>query len=188
MSQIVFMVCLISISIIIVASLSALVIEDFEFFPPPDKDSWQYRTFWLLFRLMFSGLLFLSFSTFSPQPVFDNWVRFFVWLPLLVLGFGTAMYLSAKLGWANAHGEKQGLVVTGIYRWSRNPIYMASFAGMSGWGLFVNSCYVTTILSLWAFMYVLAPFVEEPWLERTYGNKFLAYKHQSSRFLGFPKT
>jgi protein-S-isoprenylcysteine O-methyltransferase Ste14 len=173
---------------VIVASLSALVIEEFEFFPPPSKDSWQYRVFWVLFRIMFIGLLILSFHGFSPQPLFDNLVRYLVWLPLLILGFGIATYLSAKLGWANAHGEKDGLIVSGLYRWSRNPIYVASIVGIIGWSLFVNSCYVSTILALWAFMYFLAPFVEEPWLERSYGEDFLAYKGNSSRFFGLPKA
>jgi protein-S-isoprenylcysteine O-methyltransferase Ste14 len=119
-------------------------------------------------------LLILSFHGFSPQPLFDNLVRYLVWLPLLILGFGIATYLSAKLGWANAHGEKDGLIISGLYRWSRNPIYVASIVGIIGWSLFVNSCYVSTILVLWAFMYFLAPFVEAPWLERSYGEDFLA--------------
>ena len=138
--------------------------------------------------LTLKGLLILSFHGFSPQSLLDNLVRYLVWLPLLILGFGIATYLSAKLGWANAHGEKDGLIVSGLYRWSRNPIYVASIVEIIGWSLFVNSCYVSTILALWAFMYFLAPFVEEPWLERSYGEEFLAYKGNSSRFFGLPKA
>lgn len=187
MLQMVFVIALISILIIVIASFSALIVEEFEFFPPPSKDSWQYRTFWLLFRVMFIGLLFLSIGEFSPQPVFNPWIRYMVWLPLLIVGFGGATYLSAKLGWENAHGEKSGLVVSGPYRWSRNPIYVASLIGMIGWGFFVNSYFVSVLLSLWGLLYISAPFIEEQWLERTYGDTFLAYKSQSSRFIGFPK-
>ena len=95
--------------------------------------------------------------------------------------------MSIKLGWGNAHGEAKGLVVTGWYRWSRNPIYVASFVGMLGWGLFVNSSYVYTILSLWALMYVLAPFIEEPWLQKKYGDEFSIYKTKVPRFVGLSK-
>lgn len=187
MSQIVFVLAIMSIVTILILSFRALVIADFDFFPPPRKDSWQYRIFWVLFRVMFIGLIYLSFSEFDSLPVFDPWIRYCVWLPLIVAGFGAATYLTGKLGWANAHGEKIGLVVSGCYRWSRNPIYVASFVGMIGWVFFVNSPYVNIILSLWALMYFLAPFLEEQWLERMYGEKFLVYKKETSRFFGFPK-
>ena len=65
MSQIVFYISLLSIAAILILSLLAFVSENFSFFPPPSKDSWQYRTFWMLFRIMFIGLLYLSFSEFS---------------------------------------------------------------------------------------------------------------------------
>ena len=187
MSQIVFVAALFSVAMIVGLSFLAFVSRRFEFFPPPGKNSWQFRTFWILFRIMFIGLVYLSFAEFASQPVFEPWMRYFLWLPLLVLGFGAATVLSAKLGWANAHGEKEGLVVSGLYRWSRNPIYVASWVGMTGWGFFVNSHYVTILLACWAFMYLLAPFVEEQWLERNYGSRFLTYKNLTSRFLGFPK-
>jgi protein-S-isoprenylcysteine O-methyltransferase Ste14 len=159
----------------------------FEFFPPPSKSSWQYRMFWVLFRLMFLGLVVLSFSSFNTIPSIATWLRFSLGLPLLILGFGVATYLSIKLGWENAHGEEKGLVVTGWYRWSRNPIYVASFIGMFGWGLFINSSYAYAILSLWGFLYILAPFIEEPWLQKRYGNDFIVYKSQVPRFVGLRK-
>lgn len=182
------MAALLAIVTIIVLSLVALLFRNFEFFPPPRKDSWQYRVFWILFRVMFLGLLYLSFAEFGSQPVFESWTRYFLWLPLLILGFGSATYLSARLGWQNAHGVQEGLVVSGWYRWSRNPIYVTSFVGMIGWGFFVNSYYVSVLLSLWGLMYLIAPFVEERWLEGKYGTEFLSYKANSSRFFGFPKT
>lgn len=185
---IVFYIALLSIVAILILSLSAFVSKTFSFFPPPGKDSWQYKVFWVLFRLMFVGLLYLSYSEFSPEPVFSNQLRHFLWLPLLVLGFGAATVISAKLGWENAHGEKGGLVVSGLYRWSRNPIYVTSLVGMIGWGFFVNSHYVTTLLVLWALMYLLAPFIEEKWLEKSYGDEFLKYKSRTSRFFGFPRS
>jgi len=188
MSQIVFYIALLSIAAILISSLLAFMSENFSFFPPPSKDSWQYRVFWALFRLMFIGLLYLSYSEFSPEPFFSSQLRYFFWLPLLVLGFGAATVISAKLGWENAHGEKGGLIVSGLYRWSRNPIYATSLVGMIGWGFFVSSHYVSALLGLWALMYLLAPFIEEQWLERTYGTQFLTYKENSSRFFGIPKT
>jgi len=183
--QWIFSISFMSLLAIFLASAIGWRVKGFDFFPPPSKDSWQYHTFWILFRIMFGGLLLLSFLDFDPKPFFGPTDRYAIWLPLMLVGFGGATYLSAKLGWDNAHGEEAGLVVSGPYRWSRNPIYVTSLLGMLGWALFVNSVYVTAILSLWALLYFLAPFVEESWLERTYGDQFIEYKRSTSRFIGF---
>ena len=186
MNAIIFIISLISATLLMLLSLVPLFKSSFVFFPPPSKDSWQYKVFWLLFRLMFIGLVILSFTSYNSAPVFNQFVRFLVWLPVLLLGFGLATYLSSQLGWANAHGEAKGLMVSGCYKWSRNPIYVSSLFGMLGWGLFVNSVYVYLLLGLWAIMYLIAPFVEERWLEKTYGQDFLLYKSRVPRFLGIP--
>ena len=184
--ELIFYTSFLCLLVIFLASAASWRAKSFDFFPPPSRDSWQYRTFWTLFRVMFGGLLLLSFFDFGSKPFFGSTDRYAIWLPLMLVGFGGATYLSAKLGWDNAHGEEAGLVVSGPYRWSRNPIYVASLAGMLGWALFVNSAYVSAILLLWALLYILAPFVEESWLERTYGEKFLEYKKSTPRFIGFP--
>lgn len=187
MNIVIFVIATLVIIILLITSIYSLIAKDFEFFPPPSKSSWQYRVFWVLFRIMFFSLVVLSFSAYNTFYVLPNWLRLFVGFPLLMLGFGLAVYLSAKLGWENAHGEDKGLVVKGWYRYSRNPIYLTSFVGMLGWGLFVNSGYVYCLLVFWALMYIIAPFAEEPWLEKKYGKDFKLYKSQVPRFLGWRK-
>ena len=188
MVESVFFVSILSMLSIFLASALCWNNEKFDFFPPPHKQSWQYRVFWMLFRIMFIGLVMLSFLDFNAEPLLGSIDRYGVWLPLMIIGFGGATYFSAKLGWDNAHGEKGGLVTSGAYRWSRNPIYVSSLVGMLGWGLFVNSYYVSMILALWALLYIAAPFFEESWLERAYGPDFVEYKNSTPRFLGFPRN
>lgn len=158
--------------------------EKFDFFPPPGKDTWQYKIFWLLFRIMFGGVVFLSISDFGSLQYINTTFRFGLGLPLLVVGFSAAFYLSVILGWKNAHGEQQGLVTSGWYRWSRNPIYVVSIIGMIGWGLLVDSLSVYILLASWGLLYLLAPFAEEPWLEQKYGAEYSNYKSQVPRFVG----
>lgn len=186
--QWIFSISFLCLLTILFASAISWKVEGFYFFPPPARNSWQYLTFWTLFRIMFFGLLVLSFLDFNPEPFFGAADRYAIWLPLMLVGFAGATYLSARLGWKNAHGEKGGLVVSGLYRWSRNPIYVSSLVGLLGWAFFVNSGYVTTILTLWALLYILAPFVEETWLERVYGEEYLEYKKSAPRFIGIPST
>ena len=65
------------------------------------------------------------------------------------------------------------------------PYLCLSVVGMIGWGLVVGSWCGTSLLLLWAFFYVIAPFLEEPWLEQQYGDAFLMYKSSVPRFVGW---
>lgn len=44
---------------------------------------------------------------------------------------------------------------------------------MLGWGIIVLDDWVTSLLGLLALFYVVAPFLEEPWLEQEYGRAYL---------------
>lgn len=187
MNQIVFIVSFSSIMVILVLSILSMNSKKFEFFPPPSKRAWQYKTFWLLFRIMFVGIVLLSGMNFGSLNYLNTTFRFFLGLPFLVAGFSAAFYLSVFLGWQNAHGEQQGLVTAGCYRWSRNPIYVVSLFGIVGWGLFVDSLCVYILLALWGALYILAPFAEEPWLELRYGVNYVNYQSKVPRFVGLPK-
>lgn len=132
---------------------------------------------------MFIGLLALCVLDFNGVGAAGT-LRYLLGVPLTVLGFGAASYATFYLGWSNAHGESKGLKTNGWYRWSRNPIYVVSIIGMFGLAITINSLYVYVILTLWALMYLIAPFLEEPWLEKQYGKEFLTYKARVPRFIG----
>lgn len=172
------------ISIVALTSVSYFT-NKFQFWPPSKRSSWEHKLFFILFRVMIYGLFVLCVVDFQSMGSLDNKIIFFG-VFLFVAGIGTAIYLTNGLGWKNAYGEKLGLKTDGWFRYSRNPIYLVSFVGMIGLGLFVNSLYVYMILGLWALLYIVAPFVEEPWLEKMYGEDYRAYKSKTPRFIGFP--
>jgi len=185
MIKVIFAITLTANISIITLSLISFLSKKYQFWPPPKTDSWQYRVFWTLFRIMFVGLVSLSALDFNSFLLNYIWIQYYVGLPLLVSGFGAAFYATYYLGWKNAHGDIDGLITTGWYSWSRNPIYVVSFIGMVGWGLLVNSLLVTILLILWAVIYLIAPFLEEPWLDLKYGSVYSEYKSQVPRFIGF---
>ena len=178
-----FGVSALSIGLIFLLSLAAVLRSDFYFFPPPRKDCWQYRAFKLLFRLYLYPLIGLS--VLFSVPVTGHWAafRYGVGGLLLVTGFGLALWITFQMGWRNAFGEKRGLKTTGWFSISRNPVYVVTWIGLAGWGLLANNLLVTTLLVLWALMYLLAPLVEEPWLEEQYGKEYQTYKKCVRRFL-----
>ena len=155
----------------------------FQFFPPPSKQSWQHRGFMLLFRLFLYPLIALSVLTFEPAIESSNLVRYGSGLTLFTVGFGLALWITLQMGWRNAFGEKRGLVTDGWFRFSRNPVYVATWIGLVGWGLIANQLPVTILLLAWAALYLLAPFFEEPWLEAQYGAAYRDYKARTRLFV-----
>lgn len=172
-----------AIGLIFLLSAVAAARQTFQFFPPPTKASWQHRQFLLLFRMYLYPLIGLSI--FYSQPVQSKHAIFQYGIGglLLLVGFGLAFLITFQMGWRNAFGERRGLKTNGWFSISRNPVYVATWIGLIGWGLLANNLLVTILLILWATMYLLAPVVEEPWLEKEYGEDYRAYKKCVRRFL-----
>jgi protein-S-isoprenylcysteine O-methyltransferase Ste14 len=83
----------------------------------------------------------------------------------------------------------RGLVVTGLYRFSRNPMYIGVLLVLWGWAFSFRS----TSIAAYAVVIMLAFHVrvvlgEEPWLARTYGEQWIRYKAQVPRWIGVHRT
>lgn len=135
-----------------------------------------------LFRAYLYPLIVLSALELEILEGRSAIIQFAVGGALLLIGFGLAFRITLGMGWHNAFGEKRGLKTTGWFAWSRNPIYVVTWVGLIGWALIANSLFVSILLSAWALLYLLAPFVEEPWLEEQYGEEYVAYKAKTPRF------
>jgi len=171
--------------ILAILSLAALAtgLSSFTFFPPPSKDSWQHGTFLTLFRLHLYPLIALTAIVFDPLGGLRAKVQYGVGGLLLIIGFGMAIRITLQMGWRNAFGEKLGLITTGWFAWSRNPIYVFTWLGIVGWALIANHWLITILLSGWTLMYLIAPHFEEPWLESEYGDEYADYKSRVRRFI-----
>jgi len=172
-----------AITAIFLLSAIAVVGKNFQFFPPPAKASWQHRTFLMLFRCYLYPLIALSILFFVPVQPERSILQHGVGGLLLAVGFALAFWITFQMGWRNAFGEKRGLKTEGWFSISRNPVYVATWIGLVGWGLLANNVLVAILLLLWGIMYLLAPIVEEPWLEAKYGEEYRAYKNRVRRFL-----
>lgn len=149
------------------------------YWPPAQVNSWQHASFRALFRLGLYPLVALSGLLAREGGL--------VWpalgLPLVALGFGAALVFTGKLGWRQAFGKAEGLVTTGPYAISRNPVYVATWFGLIGWALCLPQVAILLPLALWALLYVIAPFLEEPWLQEQFGAPFDAYMAKTPRFI-----
>jgi protein-S-isoprenylcysteine O-methyltransferase Ste14 len=79
--------------------------------------------------------------------------------------------------------SRPGLVTHGLYRWTRNPIYLAMFLAFAGLVLLLPSW--PTLLSLAVAVVAVRSQVreEEAYLLRVYGDEYRRYSHRVGRFL-----
>jgi protein-S-isoprenylcysteine O-methyltransferase Ste14 len=77
------------------------------------------------------------------------------------------------------------LIVSGPYRYTRNPIYLSHLAIWIGWTLFYGSvAMMLGVLSLWTLLaFVIVPY-EERGLARTLGQSYVQYQSQVARWFG----
>jgi protein-S-isoprenylcysteine O-methyltransferase Ste14 len=80
----------------------------------------------------------------------------------------------------------QELVMTGFYRFSRNPMYIAVVLVLWGWALgFRSRSLAIYALGVMLAFHLRVVFGEEPWLARTHGEKWTRYKDQVPRWFRF---
>jgi protein-S-isoprenylcysteine O-methyltransferase Ste14 len=106
---------------------------------------------------------------------------------MAILGLGLTIYGYLNLGLDNTYGSDDGLVTTGLYRYSRNPQYVASIIGFAGLALMGGSPALAMLCGLAVLVYALLPFAEEPWLARIYGDAYDRYRASTPRFLSLSK-
>jgi protein-S-isoprenylcysteine O-methyltransferase Ste14 len=82
-------------------------------------------------------------------------------------------------------GSPRDLVVVGLYRVSRNPMYIAVVLMLAGWAIGFHSrdlgIYAVVVAVCFHLRVLLG---EEPWLAATHQGKWSRYKAQVPRWLG----
>jgi len=162
--------------------LRTLLAPPFRIWPTPEPGSGQSLTFWGLFRGgMVAAFLGAVLDWNSAGPLDAS--RYLIGLPLFLVGFGITVFGYFNLGLGNTYCGADGLVSHGLYRFSRNPQYASSIAGLMGLAICANSWLVIPLAVLMSGAYVLMALVEEAWLEQHYGASYREYCSRTARFL-----
>ncbi len=105
-------------------------------------------------------------------------------LGVLLLGWCVRESYVAGKGTLAPWAPPKYLVVTGLYRFSRNPMYIAVALVVWGWAIAFRSraiaVYALAVLIAFHLRVVLA---EEPWLARTHGEAWTEYRTHVRRWL-----
>ena len=81
--------------------------------------------------------------------------------------------------------RSRALVVTGLYRFSRNPMYLGLVLALTGWALLLHDC--LGLLVVWLFaraLNVLQIAPEEAALQRRFGSAYYDYARRVHRWIG----
>ena len=130
----------------------------------------------------------------------DIHTGFFHWFGLLIMGIGIIIYLwTATSFLLRGKGtpaiwftkfisfiigeEPVKMVSSGLYKYSRNPMYLGVITIVAGQGLFFQySNVLWYALSLFVIFNFVAIFIEEPHLEEKFGEEYRAYKKKTRRW------
>jgi protein-S-isoprenylcysteine O-methyltransferase Ste14 len=79
----------------------------------------------------------------------------------------------------------RSLVVIGLYRWSRNPMYVAVTLALLGWAAaYASRSLLIYALAVMTAFHLRVVYAEEPWLAKTHGAAWEVYRSQVRRWIG----
>jgi protein-S-isoprenylcysteine O-methyltransferase Ste14 len=106
-------------------------------------------------------------------------------LGLVVLGLTVREFYVAGRGTLAPWSPPQTLVTTGLYRYSRNPMYVGVVLILCGWAIGLWWWPLATYAAGIAIaVHVRVVLHEEPYLARTHGEAWTAYRSRVGRWLG----
>jgi len=73
-----------------------------------------------------------------------TWVRYWIGIPIIILANIAVWYEAGKFGMKQTGGAVGTLKTSGLYRFSRNPQYVADISMVLGW--IILSCSPMTLL------------------------------------------
>lgn len=125
----------------------------------------------------------------------------FHWFGLLIMSIGIMIYLLTALSFLlNGKGtpaiwftkaisfiigdEPVNMVSSGLYKYSRNPMYIGVITTVVGEGLYFQySTILWYALSLFVIFNFVVIFIEEPHLEEKFGDEYKNYKKRTRRWI-----
>jgi protein-S-isoprenylcysteine O-methyltransferase Ste14 len=111
-------------------------------------------------------------------------------IPILVVGVALLSwcvrdFYVAGRGTLAPWAPPERLVIVGLYRLSRNPMYVAVLTILCGWAATFASPALWTYAAIMAIAFHLRVILgEEPWLARTHGAQWTSYRSRVPRWIG----
>lgn len=155
----------------------------------------------IVFSVLIPGAVaFLVPQSMRHGPAAAGWYA----LAWILVGAGVAIYTWCLLDFLIAGGtpaifftrparsllgeEPQHVVATGLYRYSRNPMYLSVLLTIAGQAIVYRSRGMALyLLFCAAFFHLVVVLLEEPHLTRLRGSSYVDYRRQVPRWIGLPR-
>lgn len=149
------------------------------------------RVFKLLLGLLLGTVLVYCFTDWY------NWLSPIVWLESSLIAAAGIWLMGLSLLWimiAQYHmkqswrigiddGHQTPLITTGIFAYSRNPVFLGMLVGIGGLFLLLPNAITFCLFGVSYVVMQLQVRLEEEFLERQHGQAYQAYQHKTSRWL-----
>lgn len=163
------------------AGVVASVVTDYRYWPPGERD-WRFYATWTLSHALSFAIVAVGVLDWNALGL--PWPAHAAGVGLFVAGYAVALKGGRDLGFAETLGLEGELQVEGLYRYSRNPQYVGYLAATVGAGLVVATPWALPLLGVYAVLWVVMPFAEEPWLVEQHGAAYERYRERVPRFVG----
>jgi len=158
-----------------------------------DSSNWLTTLASLVVGALFFALWFWLLPSWLGFGIDSTGIASWRWLAVVpsILGFTVALRCVWDFGWTG-HGTPapfappQRLVITGFYRYVRNPMYIGFFDGWAGlWVVFGRVSIVAIAIAITAVAAVnlFVIFYEEPHLRHVFGAQYIEYCDHVNRWL-----
>lgn len=151
--------------------------------PPNTYSTWTPVVVWVPTFALFGTLIALGVIGWGQMPI-PNWVRFGLGIPIIVFSNIVVWNEVRGFGIAQTGGAQGTLKTDGLYRYSRNPQYVADACMILGWLLLSSSVAALLVGAAAITVLLFAPHAEESWMKERYGEAYEAYLKVTPRFFG----
>ena len=127
-----------------------------------------------------SWLLALGYSVFLPLQLGTTWF----YIGLFVFIFGLILMTKATIDFITAASDQ--LITSGAYRFSRHPIYLATFLICLGAGIASVSFFFISLSIIMALCLRKEAHIEERYCLDKYGRAYQEYLGSVSRWINLP--
>ena len=187
MTTLLFAIGVLSAVVLLPLLFRTFVDPTFRIWPTPAPGSWQSRLFWTLFRaLNVATLAVAAFDTVTALGLPD------LLRGVALGGFAAGAVLYAyclfALGKSNTYCNQDGLVTTGIYRWTRNPQYATIISVYALLAVAADNPATYLLGGALIAVYLMMALVEESWLEAAYGGAYRRYRLRVPRFCNWRRA
>jgi protein-S-isoprenylcysteine O-methyltransferase Ste14 len=141
-----------------------------------------------IYLLLTAGIMWLLDSSFPIIELISTpWNKLgflFVIVGLSSDGMSLIQFFRAHTTMNPLHPEKaENLVTTGMYRFTRNPMYVGLLSLLLGWAILLGSLSVFTMLPLFMWIMTVQQIIpEEQILEKKFGQKYSEYRSSVRRW------